>query len=60
MNAWSDPDGIALMLIFGVIGIVFLLFAMCVEYILARPMRSRRRRRQALERYARSIVGWPL
>jgi hypothetical protein len=56
---WLDAqaDGIALMLVMGVIGIAALLVAGCIEVWRARGMRRRLRQREALRRYCDTIIG---
>lgn len=52
----NDPDGIALLLIFGLLGLTALLIALGVEAWLARGMRQRQRAREALVRYCNTIT----
>lgn len=51
----TDPDGLALALMFGLAGICWLAVAMVVEAVLSRPMRRRARNRELLARYLRAI-----
>ena len=46
-----DPDGIALLLIAAIAGVVFFLSALAVEVWKAGEMRRQARRREALRRY---------
>ena len=51
MSALMDPDGIALLLIAAIAGVVFFLVALAVEVWQAGELRRQARRREALRRY---------
>lgn len=51
MTALNDPDGLGLLLIAALIGLLFLIAAFLIEFWRAGELRRQARRRAAMQRY---------